>query len=41
MGSKGIGEVSMIGFPAAVANVVFHVTGKRVRELPIKPDKLV
>jgi xanthine dehydrogenase YagR molybdenum-binding subunit len=41
MGSKGIGEVSMIGFPAAVANAVYHATGKRIRELPITPDKVV
>ncbi len=41
IGSKGLGEVSMVGFPAAVANAVFHATGKRVRELPITPDKLV
>jgi xanthine dehydrogenase YagR molybdenum-binding subunit len=41
MGSKGMGEVSMIGFPAAVANAVFHATGKRVRELPITLDKLI
>ncbi len=41
IGSKGIGEVSMIGFPAAVANAVFNATGKRVRELPITPDKLM
>ncbi len=40
MGSKGLGEVSMVGFPAAVANAVFHATGKRIRELPITPDKL-
>lgn len=41
IGSKGIGEVSMIGFPAAIANAVYHATGKRIRELPITPDKLV
>lgn len=41
MGSKGMGEVSMIGFPAAVANAVFHATGKRVRDLPITLDKLI
>ncbi|MDQ6755375.1 MAG: xanthine dehydrogenase family protein molybdopterin-binding subunit [Bacteroidota bacterium] len=41
MGSKGIGEVTMVGFPAAVANAVFHATGKRVRELPITLDKLI
>ncbi|MEO5984599.1 MAG: xanthine dehydrogenase family protein molybdopterin-binding subunit, partial [Ferruginibacter sp.] len=41
MGSKGIGEVTMIGFPAAVANAVYHATGKRIRELPITPDKVI
>ena len=41
MGSKGIGEVSMIGFPAANANAVYHATGKRIRELPITPDKVI
>ncbi|MEO6290130.1 MAG: xanthine dehydrogenase family protein molybdopterin-binding subunit [Ginsengibacter sp.] len=41
IGAKGIGEVSMIGFPAAVANAVFNATGKRIRELPITPDKLL
>jgi xanthine dehydrogenase YagR molybdenum-binding subunit len=41
IGSKGIGEVTMVGFPSAVANAVFHATGKRIRELPITPDKLI
>jgi xanthine dehydrogenase YagR molybdenum-binding subunit len=41
IGSKGMGEVTMIGFPAAVANAVYHATGRRVRELPITPDKLI
>jgi xanthine dehydrogenase YagR molybdenum-binding subunit len=41
IGSKGIGEVTMVGFAAAVANAVFHATGKRIRELPITPDKLI
>ena len=41
IGAKGIGEVSMVGFPAAVANAVYHATGKRVRDLPITPDKLI
>jgi xanthine dehydrogenase YagR molybdenum-binding subunit len=41
MGSKGIGEVAIVGFAAAVANAIFNATGKRVRELPITPDKLV
>ncbi|WP_426060820.1 xanthine dehydrogenase family protein molybdopterin-binding subunit [Hymenobacter sp. B1770] len=41
MGAKGLGEIGMIGFAAAVANAVYHATGKRIRELPITPDKLV
>ena len=41
MGVKGIGEISMVGVSAAVANAVFHATGKRVRELPITPDKIL
>ncbi len=41
IGAKGIGEVSLIGFAPAVANAVYHATGKRIRELPITPDKLI
>jgi xanthine dehydrogenase YagR molybdenum-binding subunit len=41
MGSKGLGEIANVGFAAAVANAVFHATGKRIRELPITPDKLI
>jgi xanthine dehydrogenase YagR molybdenum-binding subunit len=41
MGSKGIGEVAIVGVAAAVANAIFNATGKRVRDLPITPDKLV
>jgi xanthine dehydrogenase YagR molybdenum-binding subunit len=41
MGAKGLGEVGIIGFTAAVANAVYHATGKRVRQLPITPDKLI
>jgi len=41
MGSKGIGEVAIVGFAAAIANAIFNATGKRVRDLPITPDKLV
>ena len=40
-GARGIGEIGVVGAPAAVANAVFHATGKRVRELPITPDKLI
>jgi len=41
MGVKGIGEISMVGVAAAVANAVFHATGKRVRSLPITPSKIL
>lgn len=41
MGSKGMGEVGLVGFAAAVANAVYHATGKRIRELPITVDKLI
>jgi xanthine dehydrogenase YagR molybdenum-binding subunit len=41
IGSKGIGEVSMVGLPAAVGNAVYHATGKRIRELPITPEKII
>ena len=41
IGAKGMGEIALIGFAAAVANAVYHATGKRIRELPITLDKLV
>ena len=41
LGVKGIGEVGIVGVAAAIANAVFNATGKRVRSLPITPDKLL
>jgi xanthine dehydrogenase YagR molybdenum-binding subunit len=41
IGAKGMGEIALIGFAAAMANAVFHATGKRIRELPITLDKLI
>ncbi len=41
IGAKGIGEIGATGSAAAVANAIFHATGKRVRDLPITPDKLI
>jgi xanthine dehydrogenase YagR molybdenum-binding subunit len=41
MGAKGLGEIGLIGFTAAVANAVYHATGKRIRALPITPDKVM
>jgi xanthine dehydrogenase YagR molybdenum-binding subunit len=40
-GARGIGEIGITGAAAAVANAVYHATGKRVRELPITLDKLL
>ena len=41
LGVRGMGEVVACGVPAAIANAVFHATGRRVRDLPITPDKLL
>lgn len=41
LGVKGIGELGIVGTAAAVANAVFHATGKRIRDLPIVMDKLL
>ncbi|MBN8972840.1 MAG: xanthine dehydrogenase family protein molybdopterin-binding subunit, partial [Rhizobiales bacterium] len=40
MGIKGLGEIGIVGVPAAIANAVYHATGVRVRDLPITLDKL-
>ncbi|MEV0371312.1 xanthine dehydrogenase family protein molybdopterin-binding subunit [Streptomyces sp. NPDC050636] len=41
LGVKGLGEVGMVGAAAAIANAVFHATGRRVRELPIRIEHLL
>jgi xanthine dehydrogenase YagR molybdenum-binding subunit len=41
MGTKGVGEIGIVGTAAAVSNAVFHATGVRVRELPVTLDKLL
>jgi xanthine dehydrogenase YagR molybdenum-binding subunit len=41
LGIKGIGEIGNVGSAAAIANAVYHATGKRVRALPISPEKLL
>lgn len=41
IGVKGIGEIGITGAAAAIANAVYHATGKRVRDLPITLDKLL
>jgi xanthine dehydrogenase YagR molybdenum-binding subunit len=41
LGAKGLAELSLVGVAAAVANAVYHATGRRVRDLPITPEKLL
>jgi xanthine dehydrogenase YagR molybdenum-binding subunit len=41
IGAKGIGEIGIVGTAAAIANAVHHATGIRIRDLPIRPDKLI
>ena len=41
MGSRGIGEIGIVGVAAAIANAAWHATGIRVRDLPLTPDKFV
>ncbi|NID10956.1 xanthine dehydrogenase family protein molybdopterin-binding subunit [Fibrivirga algicola] len=41
LGAKGLGEIGIVGMPAAVANAVFHATGKRIYDLPITIDRVL
>jgi xanthine dehydrogenase YagR molybdenum-binding subunit len=41
LGAKGLGEIGLVGVAAAIANAVFHATGKRIRVLPITLDKVM
>jgi xanthine dehydrogenase YagR molybdenum-binding subunit len=40
LGVKGLGEIGIVGVAAAIANAIYHATGKRIRDLPITLDKL-
>ena len=41
IGAKGMGEIATIGVAAAVTNAIYNATGKRIRQLPVTPDKLI
>ncbi|SHM86799.1 xanthine dehydrogenase family protein molybdopterin-binding subunit [Cryptosporangium aurantiacum] len=41
LGVKGIGEIGIVGSPAAIVNAIWHATGVRVRDLPVRLDKLL
>jgi xanthine dehydrogenase YagR molybdenum-binding subunit len=41
LGVKGIGEIGIVGMNAAVANAIYHATGTRLRDLPVRPEKLL
>jgi xanthine dehydrogenase YagR molybdenum-binding subunit len=41
LGARGVGELAVTGVAPAIANAVFHATGKRIRELPITIEKLI
>ncbi len=41
LGVKGIGEIGIVGTAAAIANAIFHATGRRVRDLPLRLDRLL
>jgi hypothetical protein len=41
LGAKGVAEIAICGVAPAIANAVYHATGRRVRELPITPERLL
>lgn len=40
-GARGVGEIALCGVAAAIANAIYHATGRRLRELPLTPEKLL
>ncbi len=41
LGAKGVGEIAIVGVAPAIANAIYHATGRRIRDLPITMDKLL
>ncbi|MGB8193460.1 MAG: xanthine dehydrogenase family protein molybdopterin-binding subunit [Chitinophagaceae bacterium] len=41
LGVKGVGEIGLVAMPAAIANAVYHATGRRINKLPIHFDELL
>ena len=41
LGTKGVGEIGIVGMPPAIANAIYHATGKRVNQLPVRFDRLI
>lgn len=41
IGAKGVGEIGLVGVAAAICNAIYHATGRRVRSLPITPEKVM
>ncbi|MBC8104171.1 MAG: xanthine dehydrogenase family protein molybdopterin-binding subunit [Cytophagales bacterium] len=41
LGVRGVGEIGIVGVPAAISNAIFNAIGRRLRELPITPDKVI
>jgi len=41
LGTKGVGEIGLVGMPPAIANAVYHATGKRINQFPIHFDSLL
>ena len=41
LGVKGVGEIGIVGTAAAIANAIYHATGRRVRDLPITLEKIL
>jgi len=41
LGAKGVGEIGRLGVAAAISNAIWHATGRRIRSLPMTPEKVM